>query len=161
MKLKPLGAAFAAVMTCAPANAAVVIQVEAFATGFTTNLMCRDFTPECINGTPTSQSFSFQTTIADFVNGMSSFTFGPHTGAGISTGTVLELADGERAGIDFRFTRATIGVSATVLSAPTFRVFQLSPGVVPEPATWAMMLVGFGAVGYSMRKRPKVHAQLT
>ena len=25
---------------------------------------------------------------------------------------------------------------------------------VPEPATWAFMLVGFGAVGYSMRKRP-------
>ena len=24
---------------------------------------------------------------------------------------------------------------------------------VPEPATWAMMLIGFGAVGYSMRKR--------
>ena len=25
---------------------------------------------------------------------------------------------------------------------------------VPEPATWAMMLIGFGAVGYSMRRRP-------
>ena len=24
---------------------------------------------------------------------------------------------------------------------------------VPEPATWAMFLIGFGAVGYSMRKR--------
>ena len=24
---------------------------------------------------------------------------------------------------------------------------------VPEPATWAMMLIGFGAIGYSMRKR--------
>jgi hypothetical protein len=24
---------------------------------------------------------------------------------------------------------------------------------VPEPATWAMMLIGFGAVGYSMRRR--------
>ena len=26
-------------------------------------------------------------------------------------------------------------------------------GAVPEPATWAMMLLGFGAVGYSMRRR--------
>ena len=26
-----------------------------------------------------------------------------------------------------------------------------APAAVPEPATWAMMLVGFGAVGYSMR----------
>lgn len=25
---------------------------------------------------------------------------------------------------------------------------------VPEPATWAMMLMGFGAVGYSLRRRP-------
>ncbi len=26
---------------------------------------------------------------------------------------------------------------------------------VPEPSVWAMMLVGFGAVGYSMRRRPR------
>lgn len=26
-------------------------------------------------------------------------------------------------------------------------------GPVPEPATWAMMLLGFGAVGYSMRRK--------
>ena len=29
---------------------------------------------------------------------------------------------------------------------------------VPEPATWAMMLLGFGAVGFSMRRRR--HAML-
>lgn len=29
-------------------------------------------------------------------------------------------------------------------------------GAVPEPATWAMMLIGFGAVGYAMRRRPRV-----
>jgi hypothetical protein len=28
-------------------------------------------------------------------------------------------------------------------------------GGVPEPATWAMMLMGFGAVGYTMRRRRK------
>jgi len=26
---------------------------------------------------------------------------------------------------------------------------------VPEPATWAMMLIGFGGIGYSMRRRRK------
>lgn len=30
------------------------------------------------------------------------------------------------------------------------------PPVVPEPATWAMMLAGFGAVGYAMRRRRNV-----
>ena len=28
-------------------------------------------------------------------------------------------------------------------------------GAVPEPATWAMMLVGFGALGGAMRRRPR------
>jgi hypothetical protein len=30
------------------------------------------------------------------------------------------------------------------------------PGGVPEPATWAMMLMGFGAAGYALRRRRKV-----
>jgi hypothetical protein len=31
-----------------------------------------------------------------------------------------------------------------------------SNGAVPEPATWAMMLLGFGMVGFAMRKRSNV-----
>lgn len=34
------------------------------------------------------------------------------------------------------------------------------PGAVPEPATWGMMLLGFGGVGYAMRRRPKVSARI-
>jgi len=31
------------------------------------------------------------------------------------------------------------------------------PSAVPEPSTWAMMLLGFGAIGFSMRrKRPSL-----
>jgi hypothetical protein len=30
----------------------------------------------------------------------------------------------------------------------------ISTAAVPEPATWAMMMLGFGAVGYAMRRRP-------
>ena len=32
---------------------------------------------------------------------------------------------------------------------------------VPEPATWCMMLVGFGAMGYAMRRRAKVRTNLS
>jgi hypothetical protein len=34
----------------------------------------------------------------------------------------------------------------------------LKPGAIPEPATWAMMLTGFGLVGGAMRRRAKVVA---
>jgi hypothetical protein len=32
-------------------------------------------------------------------------------------------------------------------------VFRNAPSAVPEPGTWAMMLVGFGAVGWAMRRK--------
>ena len=32
------------------------------------------------------------------------------------------------------------------------QVSLTAPGGVPEPSTWAMMLIGFGAIGFSMRR---------
>jgi hypothetical protein len=29
---------------------------------------------------------------------------------------------------------------------------------VPEPSTWAMMLLGFGAIGFSFRRRGQVRS---
>lgn len=44
------------------------------------------------------------------------------------------------------------------LAAASFRIEVLSiPGGVPEPAAWALMIMGFGAVGGAMRRR---HRQL-
>lgn len=34
-------------------------------------------------------------------------------------------------------------------------------GAVPEPATWGMMLLGFGALGFAMRRRAKVRTNLS
>jgi hypothetical protein len=38
--------------------------------------------------------------------------------------------------------------------------FSVTSGAVPEPATWAMMLIGFGTIGYAMR-RPKVMTKVS
>lgn len=48
----------------------------------------------------------------------------------------------------------TFGVGVFPLSGTSdFRAQPVSP--VPEPASWAMMLAGFGAVGYSFRARKR------
>jgi outer membrane lipase/esterase len=38
---------------------------------------------------------------------------------------------------------------------------QLGINAVPEPSTWAMMIVGFGAVAYTMRRRSKVNGRVS
>lgn len=37
---------------------------------------------------------------------------------------------------------------------PVTAIEVLPIAAVPEPATWAMMVIGFGAVGFAMRRRP-------
>jgi hypothetical protein len=38
-------------------------------------------------------------------------------------------------------------------SQNSFEIDDISGSAVPEPATWAMMLLGFGAIGWQMRRR--------
>ena len=42
---------------------------------------------------------------------------------------------------------------------PTLRI-DYTTGAVPEPATWAMMLLGFGGIGFAMRRRRQALPQL-
>lgn len=43
----------------------------------------------------------------------------------------------------------------------TFTYTPTETGAVPEPATWAMMLAGFGLIGAGMRRRTSVKAAVT
>ena len=47
------------------------------------------------------------------------------------------------------------GINNTALDDVVVSAAAVS-GAVPEPATWGLMLVGFGAVGYAMRRNRKV-----
>jgi hypothetical protein len=47
--------------------------------------------------------------------------------------------------------QGTRGLSGSFGGNVSFEAHQ--PGDVPEPATWAMMLLGFGAIGWQLRRR--------
>jgi hypothetical protein len=50
----------------------------------------------------------------------------------------------------FNFTSPT---SQLYLNTQGYSAAVVIPGSVPEPATWAMMLLGFGAIGFAVRRR--------
>jgi hypothetical protein len=46
-------------------------------------------------------------------------------------------------------------VRVTITGVTSVPPGTIGNGAVPEPSTWAMMLLGFGAVGFAMRRRKK------
>ena len=75
-------------------------------------------------------------------------------------GQVYQPSNGDQLGAatNRRVTFTTDGAAIHGLrlesNQPAFEVDDIAfAQAVPEPATWAMMLLGFGAVGYSMRRR--------
>lgn len=66
----------------------------------------------------------------------------------------------------FGLTGTTSFDSVRVSEANTFAVVDdvsYGPGAasaVPEPSSWALMMLGFGGVGYAIRRRPKTGARI-
>jgi hypothetical protein len=70
--------------------------------------------------------------------------------------TALDLAAFDAIGYNIAVdSRAT---NYLVNTAQIYRQFATAP--VPEPATWAMLLLGFGGVGFAMRRNRKVTARI-
>lgn len=57
-------------------------------------------------------------------------------------------------------TAAIFLFSAQGTTATSFSATTISSSAVPEPATWAMMMLGFGALGTAMRRRPKINSRI-
>ena len=85
------------------------------------------FSATLVNGTVQSLSFATTTTVRNFTL----------NNAGLAPGNFSLQS---RAG--------AIGGDLVIGDRPA--------GAVPEPATWALMLIGFGAIGAAMRSRRKV-----
>jgi hypothetical protein len=73
----------------------------------------------------------------------------------------FDFSSGRAEGTDIGFVSGGQFTSTgnTFLLPASFQGINLASSV-PEPTTWAMMLVGFGAVGYSMRRRSAAKPQL-
>lgn len=101
-------------------------------------------------------------------NGDGYATFTPGTGEIMSTGTVAVPNHGfvpwRYEELTFTATSSTQTLSllayGTPLGQPPFALIDgLSLQSVPEPTTWAMMLIGFGLVGGVMRTRSRAFSE--
>ena len=70
--------------------------------------------------------------------------------------TALDLAAFDAIG--YNIAVGARGSNYLVNTAQIYRQFATAP--VPEPATWAMLLLGFGGVGFAMRRNRKVTARI-
>lgn len=100
----------------------------------------------------------------DLKQGDNSFSYGAVGSGGLFTGTI-NYDNGVLTGRNLFYSFETGGVRSGALggsfinaSAPSFSVAAIT--AVPEPATWALMLVGFLAVGSALRQAPRRRALL-
>ena len=71
---------------------------------------------------------------------------------------VISTAGGSSYALTFTYSNNVSGSAGVTSNAPSG--FRVSVAAVPEPATWAMMLAGFGLLGAGMRRRRLVEKGL-
>jgi hypothetical protein len=84
---------------------------------------------------------------------------------GIS-GSFKNLGDGRLQGLELIYQYAPLGIGdgpfTTIYgSTNRFSVYQIFPTPLPEPASWALLLVGFGAIAGALRQKSETRTRLT
>ena len=108
--------------------------------------------------------------LSDFAAGITSFSFVWGTVDNYNTisfldrvGNTIASVTGAALGtpaltpqfVTFSFTGTDQGVGSVQFASTSnaFEIDNIAIAPVPEPATWAMMILGFGVVGFAMRRR--------
>lgn len=92
-------------------------------------------------------------------NGGTITTVGSGLGFDVDADASFDITAGGLAylssGTDFYSVNLTTGRATLIGATNGLRNIAVA-GAVPEPASWAMMIVGFGIMGATLRRRPKV-----
>ena len=150
-----------------PADAATVynVSINGAVLGTKSTIMCNSESPlSCLSSYPggvASEAYSSDFSVALFPmtlsQGDNSFSWG-HPRASGSWSGIINNNNGYLTGRNLSFFQEDSGVRFGIVgqswisaSAGTFNVV----GGIPEPRTWALMLIGFLAVGTALRQAPR------
>lgn len=168
MKSLKLGIALAVAAAALPssAQAAQYLTITGASGTYGDDTVAGEFTREFTFGNQVGYSLASLdiTSIATDIGAVNDLTFSSVTFNGVEYFNVLTGIQ------EFRnllnqplLANNVIRVTGTAGSNAAFTgTISLAPTVaaVPEPGTWALMLLGFGAVGYSMRRRRRQGAHI-
>lgn len=141
------------------------ISINGAVAGSQTTVMCSSGSgPTCLANNPSgvvtddfAKAFDFSLFTTDLAQGDNAFSYGFVRSSGYWNG-IINNSGGVLTGRDLTFSIedptcrfGAVGCKFAFASASSFGVI----GGVPEPTTWATMLLGFLAVGLAVRKNPR------
>jgi hypothetical protein len=98
---------------------------------------------------------TFNSLTLRYADGSSQLYQGGQITKGLSFNSGSQITGGLTGVVTYRVSSGPLLTGATFASTGSGFEFDNLAAAVPEPATWGMMILGFGLVGGAMRRRPK------